>query len=302
MTYELGVFVQTCIFMIAIIGVSVLSGFCGLFTLGHAGFMAIGAYTSAILVRTYHVPLFVALLAGMLLATLVGLIIGAPTLRINGDYFIIATMGIGEAIYLLIQYLIPLTGGPYGYLDYKAFVGLEPIYYVVPILICVIIITYFFIKSKVGRNIVALRENEMAAMTVGIDIYRHKMIAMGYSCALCGLAGGLLAFYMGSIHPSMFNAVKSNELVIAVVLGGRGSLTGSILAAAILTPLPEFLRFGSAQEWRLIMYGFTIVLVILFRPTGLYGDREFSITGLIKWIRAKTKAAKCLKIRRRGGE
>lgn len=292
MTYWLGVFVQTCIYMIAIIGVSMLSGFCGLFTLGHAGFMAIGAYTSAIVVNTFHVPIFVGLLAGMCFSTVIGLIIGAPTLRINGDYFIIATMGIGEAIYLLAQYLIPLTGGPYGYLDFRSFQGLEAVYYVVPILIAVIVITAFFLKSKHGRNIVALRENEMAALTVGIDVYRYKMISMGFSCALCGLSGGLLAHYMTNVNPAMFTSVKSNELVIAVVLGGRGSLTGAILAAAILTPLPEFLRFGSAQEWRLILYGLTIVLVILFRPTGLYGDREFSISGLIRWLKKHTHRLK----------
>lgn len=154
MTYWLGVIVVTAIYMIAIIGVSVLSGFTGLFSLGHAAFMAIGAYTSAIVVNTFQVPIVVGLAAGTLLATLIGLFIGAPTLRIKGDYFIIATMGIGEAAYLLAQYL-------------------------------------------------------------------------------------------------------------AVVLGGRGSLTGVILAAAILTPLPELLRFGSAQEWRLIIYGFAIVFVIL---------------------------------------
>ena len=271
--------------MIAIIGVSILSGFCGLFTLGHAGFMAIGAYTSAIVVNTFDVPIFVGLLAGMLLSTLLGLLIGAPTLRINGDYFIIATMGIGEAIYLLSQYLIPVTGGPYGYMDFHSFRGMEALFYVVPILIVVIVVTYFFIKSKHGRNIVALRENEMAALTVGINVYRYKMISMGYSCALCGLAGGLLAHYMTNVNPAMFTSTKSNDLVIAVVLGGRGSLTGAIIAAMILTPLPELLRFSSAQEWRLIMYGLTIVLVILFRPTGLYGDREFSISGLAKWIK-----------------
>ena len=136
----------------------------------------------------------------------------------------------------------------------------------------------------------------MAALTVGIDVYRYKMISMGFSCALCGLAGGLLAHYMTNVNPAMFTSVKSNELVIAVVLGGRGSLTGAILAAAILTPLPEFLRFGSAQEWRLILYGLTIVLVILFRPTGLYGDREFSISGLFKWIKGRMNKLK------KGGE
>ena len=299
MTYWLGVAVQTAIFMIAILGVSVLSGFSGLYTLGHAGFMAIGAYTSAILVRTFEVPIAVGLLAGMALATLVGLFIGAPTLRLKGDYFIIATLGIGEAIGLLAKYMIPLTNGPYGYTDYTSFRGMEAVYYVFPILLVVIIVTTFLIKSKHGRNFVALREDEIAAVTVGVNIYRYKMAAMAYSCALCGLVGGLFAHYMTNVNPNMFTGTKSNELVIAVVLGGRGSITGVILAAAILTPLPELLRFGSAQEWRLIIYGLTIVLMILFRPNGLMGDKEFSIRGLIRLICRIPKALEELNKRRK---
>ena len=163
MTYWLGVIVVTAIYMIAIIGVSILSGFTGLFSLGHAAFMAIGAYTSAIVVNTFQVPIVVGLAAGTLLATLIGLFIGAPTLRIKGDYFIIATMGIGEAAYLLAQYLIPITGGPYGYLDFRSFRGLESVYYVIPCTVFTIVITAFLIKSKAGRNFVAIREDEMAA-------------------------------------------------------------------------------------------------------------------------------------------
>lgn len=113
------------------------------------------------------------------------------------------------------------------------------------------LVAAFLIKFKAGRNFVAIREDEMAAVTVGIDVFKYKMAAMGYSSALCGLAGGLLAHYMTNVNPAMFTSAKSNELLIAVVLGGRGSLTGVILAAAILTPLPELLRFSSAQEWRL---------------------------------------------------
>lgn len=293
MTYWLGVAVQTSIFMIAIIGVSVLCGFTGLFTLGHAGFMAIGAYTSAILVKSFNLPIIVGVLAGAALATVVGLIIGAPTLRINGDYFIIATLGIGEAIYLLAQYLIPVTGGPYGFMNYRSFRGTEAVWYVLPILLIVICVTAMFLRSKFGRNLLAVREDETAATTVGINVYKYKMVAMGYSCALCGLAGGLLAHYMTYVSPTMFNSVKSNDLIIAVILGGGGSLTGTIIAAAVLTPLPEFLRFGSAQEWRLVFYGLTVVLVILFRPQGLMGGKEISVKGLIKWI-------KTLKLRRGG--
>ena len=291
MTYWLGVIVVTAIYMIAIIGVSILSGFTGLFSLGHAAFMAIGAYTSAIVVNTFQVPIVVGLAAGTLLATLIGLFIGAPTLRIKGDYFIIATMGIGEAAYLLAQYLIPITGGPYGYLDFRSFRGLESVYYVIPCTVFTIVITAFLIKSKAGRNFVAIREDEMAAVTVGIDVFKYKMAARGYSSALCGLAGGLLAHYKTNVNPAMFTSAKSNELLIAVVLGGRGSLTGVILAAAILTPLPELLRFGSAQEWRLIIYGFAIVFVILFRPKGLMGDKELSLSAIVNWFERVTKRA-----------
>ena len=200
-------------------------------------------------------------------------------------------MGIGEAVYLLAQYLIPITGGPYGYLDFRSFRGLESVYYVIPCTVFTIVITAFLIKSKAGRNFVAIREDEMAAVTVGIDVFKYKMAAMGYSSALCGLAGGLLAHYMTNVNPAMFTSAKSNELLIAVVLGGRGSLTGVILAAAILTPLPELLRFGSAQEWRLIIYGFAIVFVILFRPKGLMGDKELSLSAIVNWFERVTKRA-----------
>ncbi len=179
----------------------------------------------------------------------------------------------------------------YGYLDFRSFRGLESVYYVIPCTVFTIVITAFLIKSKAGRNFVAIREDEMAAVTVGIDVFKYKMAAMGYSSALCGLAGGLLAHYMTNVNPAMFTSAKSNELLIAVVLGGRGSLTGVILAAAILTPLPELLRFGSAQEWRLIIYGFAIVFVILFRPKGLMGDKELSLSAIVNWFERVTKRA-----------
>lgn len=300
-TYWFGVGTVVCIYMIAILGVSILCGFTGLFSMGHAGFMAIGSYTSALLTKHLGVPIFVGILGGMLLAMLLGMLISYPTLKLKDDYFIIVTLGIGEAIKLVIQNLESVTGGARGLTDIpplqiKGF----PFHFfiVLALVIVIVVILRNFLRSKHGRNCIAVREEELAAAAVGIKVFNYKMLAMAISCALCGIAGGLLGHYMHYLQPNMFSRVKSDELVIAVILGGRGSLTGTILASLILLPLPEFLRFGSAQEWRMVMYGFLVIVVILFRPSGLMGTRELTIsdfqyawrkiTGL---FRKKTKSA-----------
>jgi branched-chain amino acid transport system permease protein len=286
MNYWLGVSIITAIFMIAILGVSILTGFTGLFSLGHAGFMAIGAYVSGIVTKTFNLPIGVGLLCAMAGSLLIGLLIGRPTLKLKGDYFIIATLGIGEAINLIAQNWVSVTGGPYGLTEVPSLTGMKAFYIVWGIAVMVIIFCSRFIRSKHGRNLIAIREDEIAAETVGINIYKYKMLSFGISCVLCGLAGALLGHYMKYVHPSMFSAMRSNELVINVILGGSGSLTGSIIASCILVPLPEFLRFGSAQEWRLVFYGLAVVLVILFRPTGLMGHRELEINDIKNFTRA----------------
>jgi branched-chain amino acid transport system permease protein len=288
MSYSIGVITVTCIYMIAVLGVSILTGFTGLFSLGHAGFMAIGGYVSGILSRAYGVPMPMAILLGMAGAVLVGLLIGYPSLKLKGDYFIIATLGIGEAILLLIQNMNELTGGAIGYTDLQPINGMKGFYLIMSITVVCIVFCAHFTQSKIGRNLLAIREDDLAAETVGIYVYRHKMLAMGISCALCGLSGALLGHYMSFLHPSMFSGTRSNELVICVFLGGAGSLTGSIVAACILLPLPEILRtfFGSRQiqEWRMVFYGIAVVLVILFRPQGLMGNYEFSLSRLSGWF------------------
>ena len=120
----------------------------------------------------------------------------------------------------------------------------------------------------------------MATASIGANVANYKMLAMGVSCALCGISGALLAHYMHYLNPTMFNMVKSDELVMTVILGGCGSLTGTIVASMILVPLPEILRFGSVQEWRMVFYGLLVVLVIIFKPSGLMGTKEFSIQGM----------------------
>lgn len=275
--YWLGVATLTGIYMIAVLGVSILTGFTGLFSVGHAGFMAIGAYTSALLTKTYGIPIVLGVISAMTAALLVGLLIGYPTLKLKGDYFVIATLGIGQATKLIIENLPDITGGARG------LTGIPSGSSFITVLIIVVVVIWIlsnFLRSKQGRNCVAVREDELAAASIGTKVASYKLLAMGISCALCGLSGALLAHYMQYLSPSMFSIVKSDELVMTVILGGTGSLTGSIIASLILIPLPEVLRFGAIQEWRMVFYGLLVVLVIIFKPSGLMGNKEFSIAGM----------------------
>jgi len=275
--YWMGVATLTGIYLIAILGISILTGFTGLFSLGHAGFMAIGGYACALAVKALGLPFYLGLIIGMLASMLVGLLIGWPTLRLKGDYFVIATLGIGEVVKLAIENMPGVTGGARGLVDIPK--G-SSFWLVWALVVIIVILLRNFLNSKQGRNCIAVREEELAAKSVGIDVVKQRMLAMGISCILCGLSGGLLAGYMGYLYPNMFSMAKSNELILTVILGGSGSLTGTIIASLVLIPLPEFLRIEAAQEWRMVVYGLLVVLVIVLRPSGLLGNKELSIRGM----------------------
>ena len=294
LSYWSGVATLTGIYLIATLGVSILVGFTGLFSLGHAGFMAIGAYGTALSIKLLHMPFFPACLMGILAAMLAGGLIGRATLRLKGDYFVIATLAIGECTKLLIENIPSITGGSRGLTDIPKKTSLLLVWV---ILLAVIVILSNFLHSKHGRNCIAVREEELAAKSIGIDVIRYKMLAFLISCALCGLAGGLLAGYMGYLYPTMFTMAKSNELTMTVILGGTGSLTGTILAGLVLIPLPEYLRIESAEEWRMVLYGVLVVAVIVFKPSGLMGSKEFTVSGVLR--RCKQLAAR---VRKRGSK
>lgn len=277
MEYWIGVATLTGIYLIAVLGVSVLHGFTGLFTMGHAGFMSIGAYTSALITIRLGLPIPLGIMGAVIFSSIVGCMIGIPTLKLKSDYFVIVTLGVGEAIRIIIQNLTGLTGGARGLQGIPAGSSFPE---VLVVLLVVIILIINFKRSKFGRSCIAIREEELAAASAGIDVARYKLLAMAISCGLCGLSGALLAHYMHYLVPTMFNMVKSNELIMTVILGGTGSVTGTILAGLVLIPLPEFLRFGSAQEWRMVIYGSLVVFVIIFKPSGLMGAKEISLSGI----------------------
>ena len=280
MSYWEGLAITAGINVIMVLGVTVLLGFTGLFTFGHAGFVAIGAYVSALASLKLGTPLPVSLLLGVLATVLCTLPIGFPTLRLKGEYFVVASLGVGEIIGRLIENFDSITGGARGLpgIPVKTDLWVTLAF----VALCVWLVSNFR-RSKYGRNCEAIRDNEMAASWIGINPFKYKMIALIISGALGGLGGGLLAHYVGLLSPSMFGIARSTDMTIMVIFGGLGSITGSVVATIILSILPEFLRF--AAEWRLVFYGVAVIALMIVRPSGLFGNKELSFDFLKRLTR-----------------
>ncbi|MEL7622979.1 MAG: branched-chain amino acid ABC transporter permease [Clostridiales bacterium] len=266
---------------ISAVGLAVFTGFTGLMSLGHAAFMAVGAYTCAIATKTFGIPFIIALPMSALMAGLVSLVIGIPTLRakLRSDYFTIATLGFGEAMRVILENL-PITNGARG------MAGLAH-YSVLPTVTVIFVIVVFFTKnfifSRYGRMAVAIREDHIAAEMAGINLFQVRLRSLFYSAACAGIGGALMAHHIRFIQPNMFTNVQSTLLTATVVAGGMGSITGPIIAAFIFVMVPEVLRV--AEMWRLVAYGALLVAIMVLRPQGIMGYREFSINGIIRYFR-----------------
>ena len=278
-SFQEGVIIVVCINMIAVLGMSVLTGFTRLFSFGNAGFMSIGAYTAAILSVAFHAPFPLAVLAGACAAGFIAWLLGSLTIRLRGDIFLISCLGFGECVRVLFNYLKDVTGGANGYsgIPYRTTVPVA--------LTCAVlafVIAWNFIHSRYGQSLTAIREDDVAASANGIDVIRCKKMSFVFSAVYAGWAGALYAHYLQHITTALFNLSKSCELIITTVLGGLGSLTGSMLGTLVVQLLPEFFR--GLAEYRMLLYGVAVVVVILVRPSGLFGYREFSITGIIRFF------------------
>ncbi len=282
--YIEGILILSGINLVAVLGLSLLTGFTGLFSFGHAGFMAIGAYAAAFATMKLGMNFYVALLFGGLMAGIIGYVLGKLTLNLKGDYFIIATLGFGEAMRLILDN-IQYFGGARGWPGIANYTNLTN---VVIINVIGIFILVNIINSKHGRNMKAIREEEMASNIIGIDVFKYKLKSLMISAVYAGISGGLLAHYIGFLQPKMFQLIKSTELTIIVIFGGLGSITGSVVGAIVLTALPEVLR--NVKEWRLVLYGATVVFIMITRPQGLMGGKEFRVIHIIKRIVSKLKA------------
>lgn len=267
--YYYGIFVQMGINIILAMSLNLVTGFTGQLHLGHAGFMAIGAYTSALLATKAGFGFVPALLASGMTAAMFGILVGLPTLRLRGDYLAIATLGFGEIVRITILNL-DLTGGPFGLRGIPRLTNL-------PIVIVVVIITFVLlhslVRSRIGRAFIAIREDEVAAEVMGIETTRMKVTAFALAAFFAGIAGGLFAFWFRFISPGSFGFMLSIEVLSMVVLGGLGNLLGSVLGAGFITYLPELLRTSAPAiaQHRLVFYGALLVIAMILRPNGLLG-------------------------------
>lgn len=277
MEYLGGILILVCINLMAVLGVSLLTGFTGMFSFGHAAYMAIGAYTSAILVTRGDLPFLVGVLGAAVVASLASLIIGYPTVKLVGDYFAIAALGFGEATRLLLDNGGSFTGGSRGFtgIPRETTLGVALLFAAVGVLVMRNIVC-----SRFGRAFVAIREDPLAAAAIGIDVSRYRLLSLAISAAYAGVGGAMFAHYMMYIQPVMFDINKSTELVATVVFGGMGSITGSVLGTLLLTSIPELFR--AFQYWRLVFYGLALVGTIVLRPRGLMGGVELSREALAK--------------------
>jgi len=278
------------------LSVNIICGITGQLSLGQAGFMAIGAYSTVLLSSSAAIPLPISIIIAGIITAFFGFLIGFPTLKLEGDYLAIVTLGFGEIIRVILVNLKNLTGGPNGK-QFPTILTLNPaVAYlsIIGVLVVIVILIQNFIRSTYGRAILSVREDEIAANSSGIGVFRYKMVGFVVASFVAGIGGALYAPFIGFIKPDMASFTRSIDYLIYVVLGGMGSTTGSILASFVLTSLQEFLRF--LQNYRLVFYPVILILVMQFRPQGLLGTKEFSfvktwdrIPGLFEKLTGKQK-------------
>jgi branched-chain amino acid transport system permease protein len=276
--------------VILAVSLNLINGFTGQFSIGHAGFMAVGGYASAMF--SVHVgkgwatalagaglpgpvavgiPLLVALVLGGTLAAIAGWLVGLPSLRLRGDYLAIVTLGFGEIIRVLILN-VNAVGAARGL---SGIPGWANMFWIGLGVLAVIFVSAHLAHSTHGRALFAIRDDEVAAEALGVDTTGYKVLAFVIGSFFAGVAGGLFAHYLSYLNPNSFTFLKSIELIAMVVLGGLGSISGAVLAAILLTLLPEVLR--PVKEYRMVIYSLMLIVLMITRPQGLFGTRELSL-------------------------
>ena len=248
------------------LGTNLVLGFSGQFTLGQAGFMAIGAYS------TYD-GFYLSMVVGVIIAAIVALIFGLPTLRLKGDYLAIATLGMAEIIRIIIVNGGELTNGAAGLTGILPYTSWPVIYFFVVI---ITILVLNFLRSATGRQAITLREDEIAAESMGVNVTKMKVLIFVIGAMISAIAGSLYVSYIGTVVPKDFTIMKSIDYLIIAVLGGLGSITGTIIAAVVLGIINMFLQ--NVSNLRMIIYALALILVMLFRPGGLLGTKELYLS------------------------
>lgn len=278
--YWKNILILICINIIMSTSLNITVGILGQINLGHAGFMAIGAYAAGLFLKSGIVTglagYLISLIIAGLVAAIFGLLIGLPVLRLTGDYLAIVTLAFGEIIRVFIENL-NFTGGAQGLTGIPTTNSFGRYYFVAAFVVTMI---FTYVSSRQGRAVLSIRDNELAAESCGIDVTKSKTFAFMLSALFAGIAGALYAQSFGVLAADIFGYNKSFDYLVMVVLGGMGSMTGAIFSSIGLTVLPEVLR--PLAEWRMVIYAVILIIVMIFRPQGLLGRREFSIRNLLK--------------------
>jgi len=277
------------------VSLGMVNGFTGQFSIGHAGFMAVGAYTSAMITTVWlhastanpwagYLVFILAVLAGGLLAAGAGYLVGAPSLRLKGDYLAIVTLSANELIRTIVR-VTDVLGGPRGLGGIPKFTTLEVVF-VFAITSVVLMRNYLF--SSHGRSMKAVRDSEIAAEAMGINTTKQKVFVFVFSAFFAGISGGVFAHLLQFIHPDNFSFVKSLEYLIYLYVGGSTSISGAIVGPAVFTLLPELMR--GLKSWRLVIYPLILILTMIFRTEGIMGLKEFGFILIPKRQRKEVSA------------
>ena len=277
----------SAIYILLASSLNLLIGYLGLFSLGHAAFYCIGAYTSALLATRLHVPFIFCMFAGGIAAGLVGALIGSITLRLSDIFLAFATLGLSEVIRILILNQVKFTGGPMGVVGIpapkffgKPFTSTMYYYLAIFLVILVLFVINRLVNSNTGRALMSIREDEPAAKSLGVNTYYYKLLTMIISCFIAGIAGSFYAHFVRFISADTFNFNESINMVAMVAIGGMGTVVGPVVGAIVLTIMPEIFRF--LASYRQLLYGAALVCAIVFAPKGIVGIPFCSL--LNKWI------------------
>jgi len=281
--YLTSILILILVMIIMSTSLNIATGFLGQLHLGHAAFMGIGAYTASLLgillrdaIASDILLFIISTMGAMVLAGIAGLLIGWPALRLKGDYLGIMTLGFGEIVKTIITNMKGLTNGAQGLYGIPKIMNFPTAFWTTVFVVTVI---FLFMNSRHGRAILSIREDEIASESVGINISRYKLLGFVIASMFAAVGGSIFAFNIGFIAPQSFNFLRSVEIFVIVVLGGMGSLSGSIVASIVLVSMPELLREFSS--YRYLLYSSLLVTIMLFRPQGLMGTKEFNLQKLL---------------------
>ena len=285
--YYLSIMILVGINAITVMGLSLLMGYAGQISLGHAAFVGIGAYCSGVLTVKFGFSIFIAFFCGLFLSAIMAMAIAIPTLKLKGHYLAVATLGFGEIIYIVFNELLGITGGPSGlsgipsihFFSYSFKGGVRYFYLVWAMAILLLIFSLNVIHSRIGRALRAVHGSEIAAEAMGVNVSQFKIQVFVLSALYASVAGTLYAHFVTFISPPTFGLFVSILLLMMVVMGGGGSIWGALLGAGILTILPEYLR--AFKDFDILVYGIILMAILLFMPEGILKG----LTVLVKWIK-----------------